>query len=110
MCIRGFDLSQNLFYRNTTANWIVYRLADVMLMKAEAMVQADKDWDEAFKLVNDIYLRASETKEPLVADNYSNKVDREELVLRERQRELMFEGKRWFDLVRLARRGGSWIG
>ncbi|HOG04881.1 MAG: RagB/SusD family nutrient uptake outer membrane protein [Paludibacter sp.] len=94
-------------YRNTTANWIVYRLADVMLMKAEAMVQADKDWDEAFKLVNDIYLRASETKEPLVADNYSNKVDREELVLRERQRELMFEGKRWFDLVRLARRGGS---
>ena len=28
-------------------------------------------------------------------------------VLEERQRELMFEGKRWFDLVRKARREGS---
>lgn len=31
----------------------------------------------------------------------------EELVLQERQRELMFEGKRWFDLVRKARRDGK---
>ena len=31
----------------------------------------------------------------------------EELVLDERRRELMFEGKRWFDLVRLAMREGD---
>ena len=30
-----------------------------------------------------------------------------DFVLLERQRELMFEGKRWFDLVRKARREGS---
>ena len=30
----------------------------------------------------------------------------EDLVMRERQRELMFEGKRWYDLVRRARREG----
>ena len=29
------------------------------------------------------------------------------LVMAERQRELMFEGKRWFDLVRRARREGN---
>ena len=42
MLSERFDLSQTYSYRNTTANWIVYRLADVMLMKAEAMVQADR--------------------------------------------------------------------
>ena len=31
----------------------------------------------------------------------------EELVLSERQRELMFEGKRWFDLVRYSQRKGN---
>ena len=30
----------------------------------------------------------------------------EDLVMEERQREFVFEGKRWFDLVRLARRDG----
>jgi hypothetical protein len=31
----------------------------------------------------------------------------EELVLQERQRELMFEGKRWYDLVRRSMRDGN---
>lgn len=31
----------------------------------------------------------------------------ENLVLRERHREFLFEGKRWFDLLRMARRQGS---
>jgi hypothetical protein len=31
----------------------------------------------------------------------------ENLVYQERQRELMFEGKRWFDLVRISQRTGN---
>jgi len=44
------------------------------------------------------------TADSLSFVNYNNKGDMEKLVLRERQRELLFEGKRWFDLMRLVRR------
>ena len=40
-------------------------------------------------------------------DDYKTKSDIENLVLNERRRELMFEGKRWYDLVRRARRDGK---
>ena len=43
----------------------------------------------------------------LAIENYNDKDKMEKLVLVERQRELMFEGKRWFDLMRMARRDGK---
>ena len=97
--------------RRTTfnQNWIVYRLTDVMLMKAEALVQiyilggkaeGDTRCEDAFaicKFVNDRALsEANQADYPL---KY-NKDKMEELVLAERARELCFEGKRWFDLMR----------
>lgn len=93
-------------YRTNTANWIIYRLSDIMLMKAEALVQKtnEEDFAEALLLVNKTYLRSNENQDSLMMNNYPTKADLEDLVLRERQRELMFEGKRWFDLVRMARR------
>ena len=39
--------------------------------------------------------------------DYSSKLQITELVKRERQREFMFEGKRWYDLVRYAMRAGN---
>ncbi|MDP4268878.1 MAG: RagB/SusD family nutrient uptake outer membrane protein [Bacteroidota bacterium] len=95
-------------YRSTTANWIVYRLSDVMLMRAEALVQmGESNYHEAIRMVNAPYLRANELADSLYITNYPTKSEMEKLVLRERQRELMFEGKRWFDLVRVARREQS---
>ena len=102
-------------HRDTRAavyqNWIFYRLTDVMLMKAEALVQlynldgkADGDTrnEDAFnicKFVNDRAL--SESNKNAYALKYSTYRDKmEELVLAERARELCFEGKRWFDLMR----------
>ena len=92
-------------------NWILYRLTDVMLMKAEALVQlyelggkADGDTrnEEAFaicKFINDRSL--SDANKGSYAMKYSVYRDKmEELVLAERARELCFEGKRWFDLMR----------
>lgn len=92
-----------------TPNWIVYRLSDVMLMKAEALVQLD-NFKDALKIVNNVYLRSNPNpalSDSLRIESYNTKDQMEQLVLLERQRELMFEGKRWFDLLRVARRDGG---
>lgn len=98
-------------YRLSSPNWILYRLPDVILMKAEALTQrnAGGDLKAAVELVNQTYLRANPDlgNDSLLVEDYVSKSEVEQLVLRERQRELMFEGKRWFDLVRLARRSNS---
>jgi len=100
-------------YRSTTANWIFYRLTDIMLMKAEALVQLNRsnsDFNDALHIVNKIFIRSNPTMilaDSFKIDSYSTKQAMEELVLLERQRELMFEGKRWFDLLRMARRDGN---
>jgi hypothetical protein len=46
-------------------------------------------------------------KDSLTFASYGTQSAMRDLVLLERQRELMFEGKRWFDLVRKARREGT---
>ncbi len=89
--------------RDFSQNWIIYRLTDVMLMKAEALVQlADGDEEklkEAFDIVKFVNDRALTNTSG--AQNFNaNKDKMEEFVLMERARELCFEGKRWFDLMR----------
>ena len=95
-------------------NWIFYRLTDVMLMEAEALVERNDsvgkkavDLEKAFELVSSVYHRANLKGDDLNKKDYPTQDAMRELVLLERQRELMFEGKRWFDLVRKARREGS---
>lgn len=93
---------------SSPANWILYRLSDVILMKAEALVQLNRNKGEdlktALELVNRTYLRSNPNADSLLISSYQDQANMEKLVLRERQREFLFEGKRWFDLMRLARR------
>ena len=97
------------------ANWIIYRLSDVILMKAEAEIQrGEAGYERAFMLINTLNKRAnnvttaSMSADTLKKENFiASKNDMEELLLAERQREFLFEGKRWYDLVRTARRDGN---
>jgi starch-binding outer membrane protein, SusD/RagB family len=94
-------------YRSDSPNWIIYRLSDVILMKAEALAnKKHPDLAGAVAMVNKTYIRSNPLADSLNIANYTDTVEVKNLVLRERQREFLFEGKRWFDLVRLARRDG----
>lgn len=114
--------------KNNSSMWIIYRLPDIMLLEAEALCEKMMDpidgedsvvsatnkplMEKAFTLVNVINKRALCKKELTASDtlkssNYATKTAMAELVKRERQRELMFEGKRWYDLVRYAMRAGN---
>ena len=92
-------------------NWIFYRLTDVMLMKAEALVQlyelggkaeGDTRNEDAFNICQFINQRAlADENKSSYALKYSTYKDKmEAFVLAERARELCFEGKRWYDLMR----------
>lgn len=99
----------------TVSNWIFYRLSDVILMKAEAEIErgAEDGYKKAFALINTVNKRANDVtntsrSDTLKMEDYvSSKESMEELLLAERHREFLYEGKRWFDLMRFARRDGN---
>ncbi len=92
---RTFRSSSNYY----SANWIIYRLADLLLMKAEALSQLER-YSEAMEIINEIRERAEVPA--IVIPN--TRIAFEDAILEERRLELAFEGKRWFDLLRMGRR------
>ncbi|MDO5971337.1 RagB/SusD family nutrient uptake outer membrane protein [Flavivirga aquimarina] len=90
--------AQDEFY-NT---FIFYRYADVLLMQAEAYILSsnNKDLNKAYDLINQIHQRA--TGVPLNVPVLENELLN--ALLLERQKEFAFEGKRWYDVLRFAKR------
>jgi len=79
-------------------NFIYYRYADILLMKAEALCELNR-FVEANELASQVSQRAG------VSFNFT--IIKDELrkaILDERAREFMVEGKRWFDILRAAKR------
>ena len=158
-----FDTPSNRSYSGYRTNWIVYRVTDVMLMKAEAMVQIASLMGEDVKssvskiasagslsdsisIAKSVYSKVQEISNYLVTGmrqvqivntraqkdgislydslayklnvqeaetsdfvkavaSYASSLDKtcEDLeleVMNERARELCFEGKRWYDMLR----------
>ena len=84
-------------YRSKFHSVIKIRLADILLLKAEALVEQG-NLDEAATLVNRVRTRAKLLN--LDAATVASKPLMQDAVLNERRLELAFEGQRWFDLVR----------
>jgi starch-binding outer membrane protein, SusD/RagB family len=98
-----------LKYNSSTNDprWIFYRYSDILLMKAEALAHRYTDdpvqLQKASDLINDVRHRAfGTTSFPAVSATTTSQMD--ELLLDERGREFIGEGKRWFDLLRFASR------
>ena len=83
--------------REKTSNIILMRLADILLLKAEALVELDRT-PEAIRIVNSIRERAGFA--PSSLDENMGQARGRLAVENERQLELYMEGQRWFDLVR----------
>lgn len=84
--------------RSANSSIIKYRFADILLLKAEALIM-EGNLNEAANIIDQIRSRAG-------LDKLSNsaKASQDAMIdalLKERRLELAFEGQRWFDLVRL---------
>lgn len=101
----------------SSLNYIIIRYADVLLMKAEALIEQGKDLDEARNLVNMVRAKAARSVDPryepidinpqianYAVGQYSatswNQDYARKAVRHERRVELAMEGLRWFDLLR----------
>ena len=86
--------------RNQTAihTWIYYRLAEIYLNYAEALNECDPGNPDIKEYYDKVRNRTG-VKMPLLADGLSQDEVRQ-FIRRERQVELCFEGKRFFDIRR----------
>ena len=106
-CIKYSDLGtvnkNSVSYYYLQNNIIIFRLADIKLLRAEALsAQSSPDYTGALQDVNDIRARAGLT-------SISSVIGREALIdtiTAERGRELFLEGHRYYDLVRNERLTG----
>lgn len=125
----------NVAYRAAGINWIIYRLTEVMLMRAEAEINlaglmskdvslagsesrvdgstlstAEELYQDAFNLIMAVYMRSNPGAPSIKCPDktsYKTYDDMMNLVEMERRREFLFEGKRYYDLVRRSRREGN---
>jgi len=94
----GFVLQGN---SDCDAKIPIYRYADIMLLRAEALNRTGSH-QAALDIVNKVRSRVGYTVQAKLVD-YTGDITKgiERTILKERQYELLGEGKRWFDLERI---------
>lgn len=95
--VRKFLVSKTISpeYNTNPANFVVYRYADVLLKKAEALNEMGQT-DKAAEPLNIVRTRAG-----LPDVSGLSQDEMREKIIHERRIELAFEGHRWFDMIRI---------
>lgn len=95
--VRKFLVSKTISpeYNTNPNNFVVYRYADVLLKKAEALNEMGQP-DQAVAPLNIVRKRAGLPE----VSGLSQEAMREKII-HERRMELAFEGHRWFDMIRV---------
>nr|WP_315151786.1 RagB/SusD family nutrient uptake outer membrane protein [uncultured Flavobacterium sp.] len=99
----GLDNDTRKELQDADTHWFVYRYADVKLMQAEALAELNRG-SEALTIIEDIRLQHNAIDLTAQMIDAGNKKEVIDYILAERSREFAFEGKRWFDMLRNARR------
>jgi hypothetical protein len=92
---------QNAGNRVYTNDYPIYRYAELLLLKAEAKVVLGQDPSNEINLVR---ARAFGSAYDLAVQGYPNQAidaDPKDAILQERFYEFIFEGKRWYDFIRM---------
>ena len=82
-------------YNTCPQNFVVYRFADVLLMKAEALNELGQT-AQAYEPLNTVRRRAG-----LASVANLSQDEMRDKIIHERRIELAFEGHRWFDILRI---------
>lgn len=91
-------LTQYADINNTGLDMIVFRYAEILLSKAEAMIEMNRDLSGATDLIDEVRSRAGMPKVDRTKYNTQDKL--RELLRRERRVEFAFEGLRRDDIIR----------
>lgn len=90
--LEGEEVDRTLGDKNLT----ILRYADILLMRAEALIEKNENLDEAVSLINEIRDRAGMPKNVKV----TNQSELREKLRHERRIEFAFEGLRYYDIIR----------
>lgn len=99
----GLNMEDRKTFQESNTHWFVYRYSDVLLLQAEALIQLERG-DEALTIIENIRTKRRAITQTAQNANPANKAEMTDYLLAERAREFAFEGKRWFDVLRNARR------
>lgn len=98
----GLNNKERKELQDSDTHWFVYRYADVLLMKAEALARLEQG-QEALDIITDIRVKRKAIKQTEMVVSPADSDGIIDYILAERAREFAFEGKRWYDVLRVAR-------